>query len=90
MGSEMCIRDSFKRSEIWLVSKGSCIVNYSKDDPDKKNNITLSKFDHYLVPVTEWHQITNPFDEPCHLIEIQYGDECVEEDIERTEYYIAK
>ena len=29
----------------------------------------------------------NPFDETCHLIEIQYGEACVEDDIERTEYY---
>jgi mannose-6-phosphate isomerase-like protein (cupin superfamily) len=43
-----------------------------------------------LVPLGEWHQITNPFDETCHLIEIQYGEECIEDDIERTEYYKPK
>jgi cytidyltransferase-like protein len=89
-GKGMSFQKHFKRSEIWMVSKGSCIVNYSKDDPDNKQNIKLNKFDHYLVPVGEWHQITNPFEETCHLIEIQYGDECVEEDIERTEYYQEK
>ena len=30
-----------------------------------------------------WHQIINTFNEPVHIIEIQYGDECIEEDIER-------
>ena len=89
-GKGMSFQKHFKRSEIWMVSKGSCIVNYSKDDPDNKQNIKLNKFDHYLVPVGEWHQITNPFDEICHLIEIQYGEECVEDDIERTEYYSSK
>ena len=89
-GKGMSFQKHFKRSEILMVSKGSCIVNYSKDDPDNKQNIKLNKFDHYLVPVGEWHQITNPFKETCHLIEIQYGDECVEEDIERTEYYQEK
>lgn len=89
-GKGMSFQKHFKRSEIWLVSKGSCIVNYSKDDPDNKQNIKLNKFDHYLVPLGEWHQITNPFKETCHLIEIQYGDECVEDDIERTEYYQEK
>ena len=34
-----------------------------------------------------WHQIINPFDEPCHIIEIQYGRETSEEDIERLHYY---
>jgi len=89
-GKGMSFQKHFKRSEIWMVSKGSCIVNYSKDDPDNKQNIKLDKFDHYLVPVGQWHQITNPFDETCHLIEIQYGEECIEDDIERTEYYSAE
>ena len=30
----------------------------------------------------------NPFKEPVHLIEIQYGDECIEDDIERIEIII--
>ena len=86
-GKGMSFQKHFKRSEIWLVSKGSCIVNFSKDDPNKKDNIQLNKFDYYIVPVGDWHQITNPFEEVCHLIEIQYGEACIEEDIERTEYY---
>ncbi len=86
-GKGMSFQKHFKRSEIWMVSKGSCLVNYSKDDPENKKNIRLDQFDHYLVPVGDWHQITNPFNETCHLIEIQYGEECVEDDIERTEYY---
>jgi cytidyltransferase-like protein len=89
-GKGMSFQKHYKRSEIWMVSKGSCIVNYSKDDPYNKQNIKLNKFDHYLVPLGEWHQITNPFEETCHLIEIQYGEECVEDDIERTEYYQEK
>ena len=89
-GKGMSFQKHFKRSEIWLVSKGSCIVNYSENDPDEKENIQLNKFDHYLVPLGEWHQITNPFKEVCHLIEIQYGEACIEDDIERTEYYSAE
>ncbi|MDA9903810.1 phosphomannose isomerase type II C-terminal cupin domain, partial [Gammaproteobacteria bacterium] len=86
-GKGMSFQKHFKRSEIWMVSKGSCVINYSKDSPDNKKNIQLDQFDHYLVPVEDWHQITNPFKETCHLIEIQYGEECIEDDIERTEYY---
>jgi cytidyltransferase-like protein len=89
-GKGMSFQRHFKRHEIWLVSKGSCIVNYSKDDPNNKKSIQLDRFNHYLVPLGQWHQITNPFDNPCHIIEIQYGKECIEEDIERTEYYTIK
>ena len=89
-GKGMSFQKHFKRSEIWLVSKGSCVVNYSKSNPDNRKDVQLNKFDHYLVPLGEWHQITNPFDKPCHLIEILYGESCVEEDIERLEYYDSK
>ena len=86
-GKGMSFQRHFKRNEIWMISKGSCIVNYSKDDPDNKQSIQLDTFDHYLVPLGQWHQITNPYAEVCNIIEIQYGEACIEEDIERTEYY---
>lgn len=86
-GKGMSFQKHFKRSEIWLVSKGKCVINYSKYDPNERSSVTLNKFDEYNVPVGDWHQITNPFKEPCHIIEIQYGEACVEDDIERVEYY---
>ena len=89
-GKGMSFQKHFKRSEIWLVSKGSCIVYYSKDQPGNKKNIKLNKFDNYFVPVGQWHQITNPYEKSCHIIEIQYGEECIEEDIQRTEFYVEK
>ena len=83
----MSFQRHFKRNEIWLVSKGSCEINYSKDDTNNRKSVTLKKFDYYHVPSKEWHQITNPFNEPCHIIEIQYGKVLDEEDIERLDYY---
>jgi cytidyltransferase-like protein len=86
-GQGMSFQRHKSRSEIWLVSKGSCVVNFSKDNPKNRETITLKKFDKYLAKVGDWHQITNPFDQPCHLIEIQYGEEVSEEDIERLDFY---
>lgn len=79
-----------KRNEIWLVSKGSCEVIYSKENPKSKNKIILNKFDKFEVSLGDWHQIINPFDEDCHIIEIQYGEAVVEEDIERLNFYDEK
>jgi cytidyltransferase-like protein len=82
---EISFQRHFKRNEIWLVSEGACYVKYAnKNRTDDIKKIKLNKFDHYVVPVNEWHQIVNPFEKPVHLIEIQYGDECIEEDIERA------
>jgi len=66
-----------KRSEFWLVSDGECIVEYEhgKNHLDKHNTTYIS--------VGSWHKLTNPFDTPCKIIEIQYGVSCIEEDIER-------
>tara|TARA_X000000950_G_scaffold284010_1_gene386172 strand:+ start:1889 stop:2662 length:774 start_codon:yes stop_codon:yes gene_type:complete len=86
-GKGMSFQKHFKRNEIWLVSRGSCIVNYSKGNPETKDSLQLNKHDYYIVPLEEWHQITNPYKETCHIIEIQYGELCSEDDIERKEYY---
>ena len=79
-----------KRSEIWLVSKGSCEVVHSRHNPDSKNKVILHKFDKLIISKGDWHQITNPFEKDCHIIEIQYGDLVIEEDIERLHYYENK
>lgn len=84
-GKGTSFQKHFKRDELWLVSQGSCVVNYSKQDPDERHTTQLETFDQYFAPVGEWHQITNPFNDPCHIIEIQYGEACVEIDIERAE-----
>ena len=75
------------RSEFWFVAYGKCIVNYSNDDPDKKQQVTLSTHDHFFVPKESWHQITNPFSSDCRIIEIQYGKKTIEDDIERLYYF---
>tara|TARA_Y100001935_G_C17238828_1_gene474508 strand:- start:134 stop:910 length:777 start_codon:yes stop_codon:yes gene_type:complete len=83
----MSLQKHFKRSEIWLVSQGKCLVNYSKISADEIEEIILDKHNSLNVELGDWHQITNPFDETCKIIEIQYGKETIEEDIERHSYY---
>ena len=75
------------RNEIWLVIKGSCEVIYAKDNPQKKDKTLLKKFDKFFVQKGEWHQIINPFNQDCHIIEIQYGTSVEEDDIERISFY---
>ena len=83
-GKEISFQRHFSRSEIWLVSEGACYVKYAnKNNINSIKKLKLNKFDHYLVPLEHWHQIINPFKEPVRIIEIQYGDKCIENDIER-------
>ena len=41
----------------------------------------------FHVKKEEWHQIINPNEEVCKIIEIQYGDKVEENDIERLYYF---
>ena len=82
----MSFQRHLKRNEIWLISEGRCEVNSSHENtPNNIQKTVLNKFDHYIVPIGYWHQIVNPSKNKTHIIEIQYGDKCVEEDIERLE-----
>ena len=71
------------RAEYWIVSEGQAIVNRIMDSGYVLPPVILQTHDEYCVPVTEWHQLTNPYDVPVKVVEIQYGKNCIEEDIER-------
>tara|TARA_B100001059_G_scaffold226438_1_gene254787 strand:+ start:2484 stop:3260 length:777 start_codon:yes stop_codon:yes gene_type:complete len=86
-GKGMSFQRHFKRNEIWFVSKGACEVNFSTSSPENSTLIKLSTEEVFHVQVGNWHQIINPHDDPCHIIEIQYGEETNEEDIERLSFY---
>ena len=71
------------RAEYWIVSEGQAIVNRTMDTGYILPPVILQTHDEYCVPITEWHQLTNPYDVPVKVVEIQYGENCIEEDIER-------
>jgi cytidyltransferase-like protein len=84
-GQSLSMQRHQHRAEYWMVSEGECIVNTQMPDGYRMSPVRLSKFQEFRIPVAEWHQLTNPFDKPCKIVEIQYGDQCVEEDIERQQ-----
>jgi cytidyltransferase-like protein len=86
-GKGMSFQRHFKRNEIWFISKGACEVNFSESSPENTTLIKLTTEEVFQVKIGNWHQIINPFDDPCHIIEIQYGEETNEDDIERLSYY---
>ena len=84
-GKEISYQRHFKRSEIWFVSKGKCKVKHAKSDKSRYTLRTLTEDEVFTVRAEEWHQIYNITDDPCHIIEIQYGEQMSELDIERDE-----
>jgi cytidyltransferase-like protein len=86
-GKGMSLQKHFHRDEIWFISEGECIVNYSQESPEKIKEFHLKKHDTFSVKKNEWHQIINPFDGKCKILEIQYGEQTDENDIERHSFY---
>lgn len=82
-GKSLSMQRHFRRAEHWHVSQGRCVVLSQTHSGDQLPPKLLEKHGYYRVPVSDWHQLSNPYDEPCHIIEIQYGDACDEDDIER-------
>ena len=77
-GCTLSMQRHGSRAEYWQVSEGRCVV-----EGEGKRQTSLDTHDSYHIPTNEWHRLYNPFDQPCRIVEIQYGPNCVEEDIER-------
>jgi len=73
------------RSEYWMVIDGTCMINMAMPGDLNCPPKILTKYNEFRIPTNSWHQLTNPFTRPCTIIEIQYGEKCVEDDIERLE-----
>ena len=82
-GRTLSMQKHFKRNEYWLVSEGQCDVLSMMEGGYSLPAQTLTKHNSYKILQGEWHQLSNPYSLPCRIIEVQYGDSCIEEDIER-------
>ena len=83
-GQRLSMQRHDQRAEFWFVAEGEATV-YTIDDAstDQEVKCRLTVHEHTFINTMEWHQLCNETDQPLKLIEIQYGNRCVEEDIER-------
>jgi len=82
-GAALSMQRHSGRNEFWIVSEGECIVHRAMTSGYTMPSAVLKKHDQLNIPVGEWHQLVNPHDEPCKIVEVQFGDYCKEDDIER-------
>ena len=61
------------RSEFMFVADGE-LTNMNR---------TTDKHNYTMINKGDWHKLENKGDKDLHIVEIQYGTACVEEDIER-------
>jgi mannose-6-phosphate isomerase-like protein (cupin superfamily) len=72
-----------QRAEFWFVAEGEAAV-YTLDSSSDHDLVGHYGVHEYIwISQNQWHMLCNETDQPLKLIEIQYGANCVEEDIER-------
>lgn len=82
-GQSLSMQRHAMRSEFWFVTHGTATV-YTLDtssDIDIIGHYTVN--DHLWIRRGQWHQLANETNEPLRVVEIQYGSDCIEEDIVR-------
>ena len=72
-----------QRAEFWFVAQGEAAI-YTLDNSSDHDLVGhFGVHEHIWIAKNQWHMLCNETDQPIKLIEIQYGENCVEEDIER-------
>ena len=83
-GKSLSDQRHFERSEQWTILEG--VVKMKTEFGGRQNTVHLTKDTRpYDIGIEVWHQASNPNGENAHILEVQRGTECVEEDIERRE-----
>jgi D-beta-D-heptose 7-phosphate kinase/D-beta-D-heptose 1-phosphate adenosyltransferase len=72
-----------KRAEFWFVAEGEAAVYTLNNSSDHDLVGTYTQHQHIFIAQSQWHMLCNETDQPLKLIEIQYGENCVEDDIQR-------
>ena len=85
VGAKTCLsmQKHKDRAEHWFVAEGTATVYTLNAGTDMDLVGTYDKFESLHISKEQWHKLCNETDQPLKVIEIQYGENCIEEDIER-------
>ena len=81
-GAALSMQRHEHRAEFWLVSAGHATV-YTLEDEQPTLQGQYHRHQYLHIAERKWHQLVNAHSDPLKIIEIQYGSQCVEHDIER-------
>jgi D-beta-D-heptose 7-phosphate kinase/D-beta-D-heptose 1-phosphate adenosyltransferase len=82
-GKALSMQRHENRNEFWFVSEGVATVYTLNVSTDLELLGKYQKHEHIWIDNRQWHQLRNETNKPLKIIEIQYGENCIEEDIER-------
>lgn len=83
-GQSLSMQKHTHRSEQWVVYEGQ--VDMSTEYNGIVDNVQLTnKSRPYTIEAGVWHKAENTGKDPAYVIEVQQGEKCIEEDIERRD-----
>lgn len=82
-GKALSMQRHDKRNEFWFVAEGIATVYTLNVSTDLELVGEFKTHQHIWIDNRQWHQLRNETKKPLKIIEIQYGENCIEEDIER-------
>jgi len=81
-GKALSDQKHFKRAEQWIVLEGVVDMQTEWNGNISSLQLTPHRLP-YEIGKEVWHLASNTGTENAHILEIQWGSECIEEDIER-------
>ena len=82
-GKSLSMQRHRDRAEFWFVSEGTASVYTLNRSTDVEMVGMYREHQHIWISENSWHQLCNETERPLKIIEIQYGENCIEEDIHR-------
>ena len=82
-GGKLSMQRHKERAEHWFVAEGTATVYTVNNKTDVDTLGVYTQHQSLHIPVGTWHQLANEHETTLKLVEIQYGTNCVESDIER-------
>lgn len=81
-GQSLSMQRHQYRNEYWHVVEGEATVKIEYPREEIRT-WTIYKNSHFSIPLGAWHQLVNNGEKNLVIIEIQHGEKCEEDDIER-------
>lgn len=82
-GAALSMQRHDERAEFWLVSAGKATVYSLNRSTDAELIGEFDQHEYLHIATGQWHQLVNEQPDPLKIVEIQYGERCEEDDIER-------
>lgn len=84
-GAALSMQRHQGRAEFWLVASGEATVYTLDRSTDMDLRGRYGRHEYIHIDTNEWHQLINEDPSPLKIVEIQYGERCEEDDIERRQ-----